>query len=89
MGDHFAFYQRGIPALHFFTGLTNEYHTPEDDFVTINVPGVVRTVDFAEDVLDLVLSLPGRPQYVKGEPHPSRPRRYGLPRHYTRLRSRQ
>ncbi len=66
MGDHFAFYQRGIPALHFFTGLTNEYHTPDDDFVTINVPGVVRTVDFAEDVLDLVVTLPGRPQFVKG-----------------------
>ena len=67
MGDHFAFYQRGIPALHFFTGLTNEYHTPEDDFVTINVPGVVRAVDFAEGVLNCVLSLPGRPNYVKRE----------------------
>ena len=66
MGDHFAFYQRGIPALHFFTGVTNEYHTPEDDFETINMPGVVRTIDFAEDVLDRVLSQPGRPQFVKG-----------------------
>lgn len=64
-GDHFPFYQRGIPALHFFTGMTNEYHTPDDDFVTINVPGVVRTVEFAEDVLDHLLTLPGRPQFVK------------------------
>ena len=65
MGDHFAFYQRGIPALHFFTGVTNEYHTPEDDFETLNMPGVVRTIDYAEDVLDRVLSHSGRPQFVK------------------------
>jgi membrane-associated protease RseP (regulator of RpoE activity) len=66
MGDHFAFYQRGIPALHFFTGITAEYHTPEDDFETINVPGVVRTIDFAEQVLDLVLAAPARLQFVQG-----------------------
>lgn len=65
MGDHFAFYQRGIPALHFFTGITAEYHTPEDDFETINVPGVVRTIDFAEQVLDLVLAAPARLQFVQ------------------------
>jgi hypothetical protein len=65
MGDHFAFYQRGIPALHFFTGVTAEYHTPEDDFETLNLPGVVRTIDFAEDVLEVVLSQPGRPQFIK------------------------
>ena len=73
MGDHFAFYQRGIPALHFFTGVTNEYHTPEDDFETLNLPGVVRTIDFAEDVLDRVLNQPGRFQYVTaGGEQPSR-----------------
>jgi len=66
-GDHFPFYQRGIPALHFFTGMTNEYHTPDDDFVTINMPGVVRTIDFAERVLDHVLTLPRRPEFVKSE----------------------
>jgi len=66
MGDHFAFYQRGIPALHFFTGVTAEYHTPEDDFETINIPGVLRTIDFAEQVLDLVLAAPARLQFVPG-----------------------
>lgn len=72
-GDHFPFYQRGIPALHFFTGMTGEYHTPDDDFVTVNVPGVVRTVDFAERVLDDVLTLPGRPKFVQRESSPAGP----------------
>lgn len=66
MGDHFPFFQRGIPALHLFTGLTNEYHTPEDDFVTINVPGVGRTADFAEDFVNCLLALPERPKFVTG-----------------------
>ncbi|MBC8870663.1 MAG: M20/M25/M40 family metallo-hydrolase [Planctomycetes bacterium] len=64
-GDHFGFYRREIPCLHFCTGFTNEYHTPEDDFETINVEGVVQTVDFSERVLDAVLGLAQRPQFVK------------------------
>lgn len=67
MSDHFPFYQRGIPVLHFFTGVTPEYHTPEDDFETLNLPGVVRTIDYAEQVLDLVLASPGRLQFVQGD----------------------
>ena len=65
-GDHYPFYQRGIPALHFFTGMTPEYHTPEDTFETINVSGVVRTIDFAEQVLDQVLASEPRLTFVKG-----------------------
>jgi hypothetical protein len=63
--DHAGFYHKEIPVLFFFTGMTNEYHTPEDDFETINVSGVVETVDYAERLLDGVIGLPKRPQYVK------------------------
>ena len=66
MSDHFPFFQRGVPVLHFFTGVTPEYHTPEDDFETLNLPGVVRTIDYAEQILDLILACPGRPQFVQG-----------------------
>ena len=45
--DHAGFYRRGIPVLFFFTGLTSIYHTPDDDFETINVEGAVQTIDFA------------------------------------------
>lgn len=63
--DHAGFYRKGIPVLFFFTGLTNEYHTPDDDFETINVDGVVQTIDYAENLLSEVIGLSERPTYVK------------------------
>jgi hypothetical protein len=65
-GDHYSFYQRGIPVLHFFTGLTSEYHTPEDTFETINVDGVVQIIDLSERFLDVLLQSE-RPQLVQVE----------------------
>ena len=63
--DHVGFNAKGVPALFFFTGMTEIYHTPDDDFDTINVPGTVQTIDFAERVLDEIVRLPERPEYVK------------------------
>ena len=63
--DHARFYGKGIPVIAFFTGLTKEYHTPADKFETINVDGVVQTIDYAERFLDSVIALEKRPQYVK------------------------
>jgi hypothetical protein len=71
--DHFPFDQKGIPALHFFTGLTTDYHTPDDTFDRINVAGVVRTIDFCEQFLLAVVAMPTRAEYVKLSP----PRRGG------------
>lgn len=67
-GDHFGFYQKGIPAVHFFTGLTPDYHTPDDTFEKINVPGVVKTIDFCEQFVDAVVALPARAEFVKVAP---------------------
>jgi hypothetical protein len=63
--DHASFYRKNIPVINFFTGMTKEYHTPDDDFETINVDGVVQTIDFAERLLDEIANLPKRPEYVK------------------------
>ena len=68
--DHAGFYRKGIPVFAFFTGMTKLYHTPDDDFETINVDGVVQTIDFAERLLYEVTELPKRPQYVKVKPTP-------------------
>ena len=62
--DHVGFNRKGVPVLFFFTGMTDIFHTPDDDFETINVPGAVQTIDFAERVLHEVVSLPKRPEYV-------------------------
>ncbi len=63
--DHLGFYRKGVPVLFFFTGMTKLYHTPDDDFETINVEGVVKTIDFAERVLAQVAGMPKRPEFVK------------------------
>ncbi|MEM7475549.1 MAG: M20/M25/M40 family metallo-hydrolase [Planctomycetota bacterium] len=64
--DHAGFFRKGIPVMFFHTGLTDLYHTPEDDFETINVDGVVKTIGFAERVLQEVVSMPERPELVRG-----------------------
>ncbi len=44
--DHTSFYNKQVPALHFFTGTHTDYHKPSDDYDKINAPGteVVLTV---------------------------------------------
>ncbi|MEL6106598.1 MAG: M20/M25/M40 family metallo-hydrolase [Planctomycetota bacterium] len=73
--DHSGFYRKGIPVVFFHTGLTDLYHTPDDDFETINVDGVVQTIDFAERLLDEFVAMPERPEHVEGVGR--RPRRRG------------
>jgi len=63
--DHAGFYRRNIPFLFFFTGITETYHTPDDDFETIDVEGVAKTIDFAERVLDEIIAMPARPEFTK------------------------
>lgn len=40
--DHATFAARGIPVLHFFTGLHADYHRPSDDAERINIGGLQR-----------------------------------------------
>lgn len=63
--DHSVFYRKDIPILFFFTGITSIYHTPEDDFETINVEGAAQTIDFAERILDEIINLSQRPEFTK------------------------
>ncbi len=37
--DQTAFYAAGVPVIHLFSGAHPEYHTPSDDFATINTVG--------------------------------------------------
>lgn len=48
--DHATFFGAGLPVLHFFTGLHQEYHMPSDQFQLINYSGAVRVVEFVCDV---------------------------------------
>ncbi len=49
--DHASFYVEDIPVLFFFTGITEEYHTPADDIETINVSGEKAIAEYAYSLI--------------------------------------
>jgi len=48
--DHSSFYGAGMPVLHFFTNTHSEYHRPEDDWDTIDGPGLDRLAALVGDL---------------------------------------
>lgn len=66
--DHAGFYRKDIPVMFFHTGLTDLYHTPDDDFETIDVEGAATTIDLAERVIREIADLPERPTFTKVAP---------------------
>ncbi|MEO2031044.1 MAG: M20/M25/M40 family metallo-hydrolase [Planctomycetaceae bacterium] len=61
--DHLPFYRKEIPVMFCFTGVTDRYHTPDDDVEMINMEGVVSVVDLSEQLFQSVDELPARPAY--------------------------
>jgi aminopeptidase YwaD len=49
--DHSSFYARGIPVLHFFTDLHEDYHRSTDDADKVSAAGVGRVAGLAERVV--------------------------------------
>lgn len=48
--DHATFYGAGVPVLHFFTGLHDQYHTPRDTMDLIDPAGAAKIVALVTDV---------------------------------------
>ena len=61
--DHLPFNQKRIPNIFFHTGLTSTYHTPEDDFETINCEGAVKVIDYCEAFVDELCNSEKAPSY--------------------------
>lgn len=61
--DHLPFHQQKIPVMFIHTGLTDTYHTPEDDFETIDCEGALRVIDYSEKVIDQLLALDTKPVF--------------------------
>jgi hypothetical protein len=59
--DHYAFYLRGIPVLHFFTGIHAEYHTPGDDVDLLHLDGMRAVGRFLMALLWTVATEPDPP----------------------------
>ncbi|MBU2506460.1 MAG: M20/M25/M40 family metallo-hydrolase [Bacteroidetes bacterium] len=55
--DHASFYAKDIPVAFFFTGVHEDYHTPEDDTEKINFEGEKKIADL---VYELVLEVANR-----------------------------
>jgi hypothetical protein len=58
--DHSSFYARGIPVLHFFTDLHEDYHRATDDAEKIDAAGEARVVALAERVVRAIADRPAR-----------------------------
>ena len=70
--DHSSFYAKGIPVLHFFTDLHEDYHRATDDAERINAPGEARVVGMAERVVRAIADRPARLTAVRvAAPPPS------------------
>jgi len=52
--DHTSFYGKDIPVLFITTGAHTEYHTPEDDVESLNLPGMVSVSDYVFELADYV-----------------------------------
>ncbi len=63
--DHTSFYEKDVPVLFFFTGLHNDYHTPADDWNTLNYAGQERVARMAANVALHLATMPERPQFTK------------------------
>lgn len=61
--DQYPFYAAGVPVLHFFTGVHEDYHKPSDDADKINGEGGVRIAALVADVARGLASRPTRLAY--------------------------
>ena len=69
--DQNPFYARGVPALHFFTGAHNDYHSPDDVWDMINFEGLKSLTSFVADFASLIVFNPAEitPVVVEPESH--------------------
>lgn len=63
--DHSAFYGKGMPVLHFFTDVHEDYHKVTDDADKINLTGMARVIGYAERIARDLGDRPGRLRFVR------------------------
>ena len=75
--DHMPFYNKKIPALHFFTGSHPDYHRPSDTWEKLNVEGMAKVTELVRGIAEKIanrkepmsfVSLPSRPPATGSEP---------------------
>jgi hypothetical protein len=69
--DHSSFYAKGIPVLHFFTDLHDDYHRATDDVEKIDAPGTARVAAVAERVVRAIADRSARLTPVRAAAAPA------------------
>ncbi|MEM7308598.1 MAG: M20/M25/M40 family metallo-hydrolase [Planctomycetota bacterium] len=59
--DHQVFLRRGVPALHLFSGVHSDYHTPADDAERFEADGAARVVALGVAFVQRMLKADGLP----------------------------
>ena len=62
--DHMPFNTKRIPCMFLHTGLTDTYHTPDDDYETLNMEGALKVIDYSEELLWKLDALDKKPKYI-------------------------
>lgn len=70
--DHSSFYAAGVPVLHLFTGIHDDYHKPSDDAPRINAAGLGAVAGLAGDLALTVANRPDPPVWVEAPAPPPR-----------------
>ncbi|MGH2562879.1 MAG: M28 family peptidase, partial [Ginsengibacter sp.] len=63
--DHVSFYRKNIPVLGMHTGGHPEYHTPQDDLDTLNIPGEEKVCDFVYKAIKEIANITGKIEFIK------------------------
>ena len=62
--DHASFVAADIPVLFLTTGGHMEYHTPDDVPSTLNYDGMQQTLEFSQELITRLASMPTTPDYI-------------------------
>jgi len=68
--DQTSFYSRGVPVVHLFSGAHPEYHTPADDYDTLNIEGGIQVTRLLTGLLDGLTTHDSRLTYTKSSSGP-------------------
>ncbi|HEY9515168.1 MAG TPA: M28 family peptidase, partial [Gemmatimonadaceae bacterium] len=68
--DHSSFYAEGVPVLHFFTDLHEDYHRATDVASKIDLADEARVVNLAERIARAIADRPARLTYKRSAPPP-------------------
>lgn len=69
--DHQSFLEVGVPAVHLFTGLHDDYHKPSDDLVRFEERGAAQVVALCVDFIDRAQADGGELAFVEPPKDPN------------------